>query len=127
MRMQTMSLWAYATLEARVGTVCLAALAAEGRKQLPRMDAQHVLNMLWAFAKLGYNPGAALMRACDAHATRAPSSFSGHGLVCCCFCAAAPRVSELVKGPKLKVEPRVNGSSCESQTYIDVSIVWCAA
>lgn len=92
MRMQTMSLWAYATLEARVGRACLAGLAAEAQRQLPRMDAQHVINMLWAFAKLGYNPGAALLRACDAHATRAPSSFSGHGLVRCCSRAAAPRV-----------------------------------
>ena len=78
---QTMCLWAYATLGERVSGACLAALAAEAEKQLPRYDAQHVANMLWAFAKLDYSPGAALLRACEAHATRISSSFSGHGLV----------------------------------------------
>ena len=81
--LQVMFLRAYAMLGARMGSACLEALAAHAQKQLPRFEAKSMVNMLWAFAKLKHKPGAALLRDCEAHATRIVTSFAPQDLVRC--------------------------------------------
>ena len=81
--LQATFLWAYATLEERMGGACLEALAAQALKQLPHFEAQHMAMMLWAFAKLEHNPGAALLRGCEAHAVRICETFTPQGVVRC--------------------------------------------
>lgn len=81
--MQAMFLWAYATLGERVSGPCLAAVTAQAQVQLPHMGAKPMANMLWAFAKLKHNLDAALLRSCEAHATRIIASFEPQALVRC--------------------------------------------
>lgn len=82
-----MFLWAHATLERRVGSACLRALAAQAQKRLPRFQAQQMANMLWAFSKLQYIPHATLLRGCEAHAIRVCKALTPSGLVRCCASA----------------------------------------
>ena len=84
-----MFLWAYATLEERVGPACLRALAAQAQMQLPRFQAQQMANMLWAFSKLQYSPNAALLRGCEAHAIRVCEALTPSGLVRSCASSTA--------------------------------------
>lgn len=81
--MQATFVWAYATLEERMGPACLEALAAQALEQLPHFESQHMAMMLWAFSKLERNPGAALLRGCEAHAARICGTFTPQGLVRC--------------------------------------------
>ena len=46
-------LWAYATLGEPMGGACLAALAAQAQRQLPRFKEQNLSNMAWALATMG--------------------------------------------------------------------------
>ena len=80
---QAMFLWAFATLHERMGGACREAVAAQAQKQLPRFGAKDVADMLWAFAKLGHNPDASLLRDCEAHATRLCRTFKPQQLVRC--------------------------------------------
>ena len=96
---QSMFLWAYATLETRVGHACVKALAAQAQKQLPRFQAQQMANMLWAFSKLQFMPNAALLRSCEAHAMRVCEALTPSGLVrCCASSTVASNVQCLARG-----------------------------
>ena len=84
-RAQSNFLWAYGTLGERLGGACMEALAAQALRQLPRFNAQGLVNMMWAFAKLDYSPNEMLLRGCEAHATRCAGAFSPSALVRCCL------------------------------------------
>ena len=80
-----MFLRAYATLGAAMGDVCLNTLTAQAHEQLPSFEARSLSNMLWAFAKMKHTPDAAMLRDCEAHATRIAASFIPQDVVrwCC--------------------------------------------
>ena len=84
-RAQSNFVWAYATLDERIGAACLKALAAHAQEELPQFKAQGLSNMMWAFAKLSYTPGEELLQSCEAHATRLAGAFIPQELVRCCL------------------------------------------
>ena len=85
--LQSNFLWAYATLGERMSDACLEALAAQAQEQLLHFKPKNLATMMWAFAKLEFTPGAALMRSCEAHAVREAGTFIPQELVRCCLLA----------------------------------------
>ena len=80
-----MFLWAFATsyLREPMGGACLQAVAAQARQCLPHFASMDVADMLWAFAKLGYNDNA-LLQDCEAHVTSICDTLAPQQLVRCC-------------------------------------------